>query len=136
LHDGSAVALGLTVGDVVSISDRGEIIALTITGTWRPNDVDDPFWYGVQLETDGADSRNGLIAVVSPSVLAAIPGTNVTSRWRLVPELPGEFTGALEIRERVRLALEPDHIGVWPHAGQGAAAAAEPGARSTEDTDE
>jgi hypothetical protein len=87
LHDGSAVALGLTVGDVVSISDRGEIIALTITGTWRPNDVDDPFWYGVQVETDGADSRTGLIAVVSPSALAAIPGTSVTSRWRLVPEV-------------------------------------------------
>lgn len=51
-------------------------------------------------------------------------------------QLPREFTRALEIRERVRLALEPDHIGVWPHAGQGAAAAAEPGARSTEDTDE
>lgn len=31
-------------------------------------------------------------------------------------QLPREFTTALEIRERVRLALEPDHIGVWPDA--------------------
>lgn len=31
-------------------------------------------------------------------------------------QLPGDFTSALEIRDRVRLALEPDHIGVWPDA--------------------
>jgi ABC-type lipoprotein export system ATPase subunit len=29
-------------------------------------------------------------------------------------QLPGEFIGELDIRDRVRLALEPDHIGVWP----------------------
>jgi ABC-type lipoprotein export system ATPase subunit len=29
-------------------------------------------------------------------------------------QLPREFTSALSIRERVRLALEIDHIGVWP----------------------
>jgi hypothetical protein len=29
-------------------------------------------------------------------------------------QLPGEYVAALELRDRVRLALEPDHIGVWP----------------------
>jgi ABC-type lipoprotein export system ATPase subunit len=29
-------------------------------------------------------------------------------------QLPREFTSALEMKDRVRLALEPDHIGVWP----------------------
>ena len=29
-------------------------------------------------------------------------------------QLPGEFVSALELRDRVRLALEPDHVGVWP----------------------
>ena len=29
-------------------------------------------------------------------------------------QLPDDFVGALELRDRVRLALEPDHIGVWP----------------------
>ncbi|GLY92434.1 ABC transporter ATP-binding protein [Actinoallomurus iriomotensis] len=29
-------------------------------------------------------------------------------------QLPREFTSALEMRDRVRLALETDHIGVWP----------------------
>jgi len=31
-------------------------------------------------------------------------------------QLPSDFTVALDMRERVRLALEPDHIGVWPDA--------------------
>jgi ABC-type lipoprotein export system ATPase subunit len=40
-------------------------------------------------------------------------------------QLPGEFVGALGLRDRVLLALEPDHIGVWPDreprdAGEGA----------------
>lgn len=29
-------------------------------------------------------------------------------------QLPGEFVEALDMRERVRLALEADHVGVWP----------------------
>jgi ABC-type lipoprotein export system ATPase subunit len=29
-------------------------------------------------------------------------------------QLPGEFVSALGLRDRVRLALEPDHVGVWP----------------------
>lgn len=34
-------------------------------------------------------------------------------------QLPQAFTGELGMRDRVRLALEPDHIGVWPdHHGR------------------
>ncbi|MEO6942956.1 MAG: ABC transporter ATP-binding protein [Terrimesophilobacter sp.] len=29
-------------------------------------------------------------------------------------QLPDDFTRALDLRERVRLALETDHVGVWP----------------------
>jgi ABC-type lipoprotein export system ATPase subunit len=36
-------------------------------------------------------------------------------------QLPPEFTDALAMRQRVRLALQADHIGVWP-ASSGAAA--------------
>jgi ABC-type lipoprotein export system ATPase subunit len=36
-------------------------------------------------------------------------------------QLPQEFTDALEMRQRVRLALQADHIGVWP-ASPGTAA--------------
>ena len=34
-------------------------------------------------------------------------------------QLPHDFVQALELRDRVRLALEPDHVGVWPgHEGE------------------
>jgi hypothetical protein len=29
-------------------------------------------------------------------------------------QLPRDFVGSLGLADRVRLALEPDHIGVWP----------------------
>jgi ABC-type lipoprotein export system ATPase subunit len=32
-------------------------------------------------------------------------------------QLPADYVEALELRERVRLELEPDHIGVWPARG-------------------
>jgi len=34
-------------------------------------------------------------------------------------QLPGDFIDALALRERVRLELEPDHIGVWPGHQEG-----------------
>jgi DNA-binding transcriptional regulator/RsmH inhibitor MraZ len=29
-------------------------------------------------------------------------------------QLPQEYMASLELRDRVRLALEPDHLSVWP----------------------
>lgn len=34
-------------------------------------------------------------------------------------QLPGEFVSTLGLRDRVRLALEPDHVGVWPDRPDG-----------------
>jgi DNA-binding transcriptional regulator/RsmH inhibitor MraZ len=42
-------------------------------------------------------------------------------------QLPQEFLSALEIERRVRLALEPDHIGVWPDQPNGARPAEDAG---------
>lgn len=39
-------------------------------------------------------------------------------------QLPQEYLTTLGMRERVRLALEADHVGVWPHAPQTAAGGA------------
>jgi hypothetical protein len=33
-------------------------------------------------------------------------------------QLPHEYMAALELRDRVRLALEPDHLSVWPGTAQ------------------
>jgi ABC-type lipoprotein export system ATPase subunit len=32
-------------------------------------------------------------------------------------QLPSDFIAALELKDRVRLELEPDHVGVWPDRG-------------------
>jgi len=47
-------------------------------------------------------------------------------------QLPGDFMRALDLRDRVRLALEPDHVQVWPDSpagppGSQARPAGEPG---------
>ena len=50
-------------------------------------------------------------------------------------QLPAAFTSALDLKDRVRLGLEPDHIGVWPGASTGAEApASTPAAGATEDS--
>jgi ABC-type lipoprotein export system ATPase subunit len=41
-------------------------------------------------------------------------------------QLPDEFVSALDLHDRVRLALEPDHVGVWPSASASASGPAEP----------
>ncbi|WP_443053997.1 ABC transporter ATP-binding protein [Streptomyces sp. IBSBF 2435] len=50
-------------------------------------------------------------------------------------QLPGEFTAQLHMRKRVRLALEADHIGVWPDAAaRQAKSDAEGAAADSDDT--
>jgi ABC-type lipoprotein export system ATPase subunit len=45
-------------------------------------------------------------------------------------QLPHDFMQSLELRDRVRLALEPDHVGVWPgHDGRADVSAPEPSRR-------
>ena len=54
-------------------------------------------------------------------------------------QLPDEFVTALDLRERVRLALETDHVGVWPgrpkpgDTDAGATAADEPPVEAAEE---
>lgn len=49
-------------------------------------------------------------------------------------QLPDEFVAALDLRERVRLALEPDHVGVWPGRGADETAPAASGTTSEEES--
>ncbi|MCF4122323.1 ABC transporter ATP-binding protein [Antribacter sp. KLBMP9083] len=48
-------------------------------------------------------------------------------------QLPQDFVHALDLKDRVRLALEPDHVGVWPGA---AGPAARPGEQPGERDDD
>jgi energy-coupling factor transporter ATP-binding protein EcfA2 len=49
-------------------------------------------------------------------------------------QLPFEYTEAAGLRDRVRLTLDTDHVGVWP--GHTAAAGLEPAAPAGEDADD
>nr|WP_103887420.1 ABC transporter ATP-binding protein [Actinacidiphila yanglinensis] len=48
-------------------------------------------------------------------------------------QIPREFTERLHLRKRVRLALEADHVGVWPDAAARQASAAEGGSSAESD---
>jgi ABC-type lipoprotein export system ATPase subunit len=50
-------------------------------------------------------------------------------------QLPRDMLGALQIRDRVRLEAEPDHIGVWPDTEAGAETGAGTGVGTGTDTD-
>lgn len=50
-------------------------------------------------------------------------GTRVSEEYAVLDragrvQLPRDFTEALDMKERVRLELESDHVGVWPDRGQ------------------
>jgi ABC-type lipoprotein export system ATPase subunit len=47
-------------------------------------------------------------------------------------QLPSDFRRTLGLRDRVRLELEPDHVGVWPDGSQAARAAKSPESESPE----
>ncbi|MUN40823.1 ABC transporter ATP-binding protein [Actinomadura litoris] len=63
-------------------------------------------------------------------------GTRVSEEYAVLDragrvQLPRAFTQALDMRDRVRLALESDHVGVWPDRSTGRSTG-----RSTERTEE
>ena len=48
-------------------------------------------------------------------------------------QLPSDFRRSLDLRDRVRLELESDHVGVWPDRGQPTKDSTDPGTVSTEE---
>lgn len=47
-------------------------------------------------------------------------------------QLPDDFVQSLDLRDRVRLALEPDHVGVWPGQSRPAPASGSPDPESAD----
>lgn len=110
LHATAAEALGLAVGDQITV---GETL-VRVTGTWLPADPDDPFWFGEPIEVTGVDgSAYGPFVVTEEALSAVEPSPRV--RWRVTPQadaitpgqvaalagaLPG-LPGALEGDDRV-----------------------------------
>ncbi len=78
----AAEATGLAVGDVLQVGDPGTTV--TVSGTWRVADPDDPRWFADQLLLEGADGTGRGPLVASPALIAA-QDTDPLVRWTVVP---------------------------------------------------
>ncbi|KQW07956.1 hypothetical protein ASC66_03095 [Leifsonia sp. Root4] len=91
VHEDSADALGLAIGDTVRLDSReGDGAILRIVGTWRPIDANSPFWFGdAMAETgrSGTDFGPFLIGEAGLAVLAesGVPVAPYAS-WTLIPD--------------------------------------------------
>lgn len=108
VHQGTADALGLAIGDTVELVDR----RLQIVGTWLPDDARAPAWFGEPLVATGsADGAAGPFLVDEPA-LDGLP-VAVRVRWTatpiidaLTPDTARELTGDLA-RTTPALAAQP-----------------------------
>lgn len=98
LHAAAAVALGITVGDTITIGPDAtaddSTLTLELVGTWLPNDAGDPVWFGEQAIATGLDADGSPVGplLVDDAVLAAL-STDPTTRFTLTPA-PGSVTVA------------------------------------------
>ncbi|MBB5791374.1 hypothetical protein [Jiangella mangrovi] len=107
LHATAAEALGLAVGDEITV---GETV-VQVTGTWLPADPRDPFWFGDPLEVAGVDGSAYGPFVVTEAALAAVePSPQV--RWRVTPQAdaitPGQVAALADTLPGLATTLEDD----------------------------
>ena len=91
VHDEAAGALGLTPGDEVRLTSRGEaeVVDVVVAGTYRPRDDGDPAFFDDVLETAGRDDGSflalGPFAATRAGYESRVPGRSVV-RWRVAPD--------------------------------------------------
>jgi ABC-type lipoprotein export system ATPase subunit len=109
-----------------------ELGVTTLIVTHDPT-VSDHVSRTVQIR-DGRTSSEVLrrAATDGASASTAEAYTVIDGQGRL--QLPQDYVNRLDLRERVRLALEPDHVGVFP--GQGETKSETPTGRDTEESHE
>jgi putative ABC transport system ATP-binding protein len=109
-----------------------ELGVTTLIVTHDPT-VSDHVSRTVQIR-DGRTSSEVLrrAATDGASASTAESYTVIDGQGRL--QLPQDYVNRLDLRERVRLALEPDHVGVFP--GQGETKSETPTERDTEESHE
>ena len=115
LSVGAATALGLRVGDVVTLHDPRDTrqsVTLRLVGTWLP-DATDPFWEADPLDLAGSQTvrltTRGPFVVARDDLTAALPGAGVHAEWRGFPDaavLTPEVSDAL----RANLVLLPGRV--------------------------
>ena len=122
LSVGAATALGLRVGDLVTLRDPIDgrrSVALRLAGTWRP-DPSDPYWEADPLDLTGSQTvrltTQGPFVMAHDDLVAALPGSSVHAEWRGFPaaaELTPEASDSIRVNierlpGRVQAAVRPD----------------------------
>jgi hypothetical protein len=127
LHVDAARALGVAAGQVVTVrgTDPGAERSLAVTGLWRPEDREDPYWFGDRLELAGAerDTVRGPL-VVAPGANGVPPGlgSRWTARWRVAIDPTSVTAGEVRALDR-GLARLPTELEDVPTAGSATATA-------------
>ncbi len=107
LHATAAEALGLAVGDQISVGDT----LVRVTGTWLPADPRDPFWFGQPIEVAGVDGSAYGPFVVTEGALTAVEASP-QARWRITPRadeiIPGQVAALADALPGLSGALEGD----------------------------
>lgn len=107
----AAEALGLTPGDALDVaSPRGENERVTVhvSGVYRVDEVEDPFWWGRALETDGREQLSFTTFgpfVVSETVFFTLGADGAEVRWRAAPRVEAIGVGDLD-----RLRVDVDGL--------------------------
>lgn len=97
----AAEALGLAPGDALAVAssqDESERVEVHLSGVYRVDDVEDPFWWGRALETDGREQVSfttfGPLVVSEPAFFALAAG-GADVRWRAAPHVDAIGVGDL-----------------------------------------
>lgn len=111
LHAGAADALGLALGDTVTVTAEDTSTDLEIVGLWLPLDADDPHWAGDPMLASGVDPLNE--ASYGPFVVTAeaLEPLDVApfAQWTVTPgpELtPDDLDGWLDGLPQLEPALD------------------------------
>ena len=109
LPEPAAEALRLAPGDSVELSsarDEDDRVIARVSGVYRVDDVDDPFWWRSPLETEGREELRFTTfgpLVVTEQAFAELGAEGAEARWRASPA-SGEI--AVEELDGLRAAVD------------------------------
>ena len=122
LPEAAAEALDLAPGDTLalpSVQDEEDVVTARIAGVYQVDGVDDPFWWGSPLETEGREELRFTTfgpLVVSEEAFSALGAEGADARWRASPA-----SGAIAVEELDRLRAAVDGLEERVNAGDGGA---------------
>lgn len=109
LSEPAAQALGLASGDTLelsSVTDEDDRVTARVSGIYRVTDVEDPFWWGSPLETEGREELRFTTYgpfVVAGEAFSALGAEGAEARWRASP---ASEEIAVEDLDRLRTAVD------------------------------